>query len=80
MSVWHFALDIWRVEFQGLIVQQFAMMKIDNETSREECLIPTTGESYGGVDVFEMDEKTSLQAHRHVLFNCELEVVENFKK
>nr|XP_033514657.1 uncharacterized protein LOC104106602 [Nicotiana tomentosiformis] len=37
-------------------------------------------ESYGRVDVFELDEKTWLQAHRHVLFNCESEVVENYKK
>ncbi|KAK6789385.1 hypothetical protein RDI58_013184 [Solanum bulbocastanum] len=27
-----------------------------------------------------MDEKTLLQAHRRVLFNCESEVVENYKK
>ncbi|KAL3337469.1 hypothetical protein AABB24_029894 [Solanum stoloniferum] len=54
--------------------------EIEHETSKEECLFPSTGESYGAVDVYEMDEKTLLQAHRHVLFNCESEVVENYKK
>ncbi|XP_075095157.1 uncharacterized protein LOC142173461 [Nicotiana tabacum] len=54
--------------------------EIEHETSKEECLFPTVGESYGGVDVFELDEKTWLQAHRHVLFNCESKVVENYKK
>ncbi|XP_019257628.1 PREDICTED: uncharacterized protein LOC109235833 [Nicotiana attenuata] len=54
--------------------------EIEHEISKEECLFPTVGESYGGVDVFELDEKTRLQAHRHVLFNCESEVVENYKK
>ncbi|XP_019240998.1 PREDICTED: uncharacterized protein LOC109220987 [Nicotiana attenuata] len=54
--------------------------EIGHETSKEECLFPNSGESYGGVDVFELDEKTRLQAHRHVLFNCESEVVENYKK
>nr|XP_033513042.1 uncharacterized protein LOC108945861 [Nicotiana tomentosiformis] len=53
---------------------------IEHEISKEKCLFPTVGESYGGVDVFELDEKTRLQAHRHVLFNCESEVVENYKK
>nr|XP_009771304.1 PREDICTED: uncharacterized protein LOC104221865 [Nicotiana sylvestris] len=38
--------------------------EIEHETSKEECLFPTVGESYGGVDVFELDEKTWLQAHR----------------
>ncbi|XP_019251295.1 PREDICTED: uncharacterized protein LOC109230226 [Nicotiana attenuata] len=54
--------------------------EIEHETSKEECLFRTVGKSYGGVDVFELDEKTWLQAHRHVLFNCESEVVENYKK
>nr|XP_009797180.1 PREDICTED: uncharacterized protein LOC104243658 [Nicotiana sylvestris] len=54
--------------------------EIKHETSKEECLFPTVGELYGGVDIFEMEEKTRLQAHRHVLFNCEFEVVENYKK
>ncbi|XP_019256426.1 PREDICTED: uncharacterized protein LOC109234832 [Nicotiana attenuata] len=53
---------------------------IEHENSKEECLFPIVGESYGGVDVFELDEKTWLQAHRHVLFNYESEVVENYKK
>ncbi|XP_060182233.1 uncharacterized protein LOC132611890 [Lycium barbarum] len=53
--------------------------EIEHETSKEECLFPTVGESYGEVDVFELDEKTWLQAHRHVLFNCESDVVENYK-
>nr|XP_016512510.1 PREDICTED: uncharacterized protein LOC107829577 [Nicotiana tabacum] len=54
--------------------------EIEHETSKEECLFLNVGESYGGVDVFELDEKTRLQAHRHALFNCESEVVENYKK
>nr|XP_009786492.1 PREDICTED: uncharacterized protein LOC104234593 [Nicotiana sylvestris] len=54
--------------------------EIEHETNKEEFLFPTIGESYGGVDVFELDDKTWLQAHRHVLFNCESEVVENYKK
>ncbi|XP_049358859.1 uncharacterized protein LOC125823536 [Solanum verrucosum] len=54
--------------------------EIEHETSKEECLFPFTGESYGAVDVYEMDEKTLFQAHRHVLVNCESEVVENYKK
>ncbi|XP_016482297.1 uncharacterized protein LOC107803178 isoform X1 [Nicotiana tabacum] len=52
---------------------------IEHATSKEKCLFPTVGESYGGVDVFELDEKIWLQAHRHVLFNCDSEVVENYK-
>nr|XP_016504175.1 PREDICTED: uncharacterized protein LOC107822180 isoform X2 [Nicotiana tabacum] len=43
-------------------------------------MYPIERELYGGVDVFELDDKTWLQAHRHVLFNCESEVVENYKK
>ncbi|XP_016467837.1 uncharacterized protein LOC107790421 [Nicotiana tabacum] len=54
--------------------------EIEHETNKEESLFPTVGESYGGVDVFELDDKTWLQAHQHVLFNCESEVVENYKK
>ncbi|KAH0705893.1 hypothetical protein KY285_010421 [Solanum tuberosum] len=54
--------------------------EIEHETSKDKCLFPTIGESYGGVDVYEIDEKTLLQAHRHVLFNCESEVVESYKK
>ncbi|XP_075075406.1 uncharacterized protein LOC142162713 [Nicotiana tabacum] len=54
--------------------------EIEHETNKEESLFPTVGESYGRVDVFELDDKTWLQAHRHVLFNCESEVVENYKK
>ncbi|XP_019224668.1 PREDICTED: uncharacterized protein LOC109206305 [Nicotiana attenuata] len=54
--------------------------EIEHETSKEEYLFPTIGESYGGVDVFQLDEKTRLQAHRRVLFNCESEVVEDYEK
>nr|XP_009800440.1 PREDICTED: uncharacterized protein LOC104246330 [Nicotiana sylvestris] len=50
--------------------------EIEHETSKEECLFPTVGESYGRVDVFELDEKTWLQPHRHVLFNCEEHIAE----
>ncbi|XP_019223770.1 PREDICTED: uncharacterized protein LOC109205511 [Nicotiana attenuata] len=50
--------------------------EIEHETNKEESLFPTVGESYGRVDVFELDDKTWLQAHRHVLFNCESEVKE----
>ncbi|KAH0765493.1 hypothetical protein KY285_001364 [Solanum tuberosum] len=53
--------------------------QIEHDTNKEECLFPTVGESNGGIDVFKLDEKTWLQAHRHVLFNCESEVVENYK-
>nr|XP_033517672.1 uncharacterized protein LOC108948841 [Nicotiana tomentosiformis] len=53
--------------------------EIEYETSKEEYLFPNVGESYGGVDVFELDEKIRLQAHRYVLFNCGLEVVDNYK-
>ncbi|XP_019246468.1 PREDICTED: uncharacterized protein LOC109226124 [Nicotiana attenuata] len=42
--------------------------EIEHETNKEESLFPTVGESYGRVDVFELDDKTWLQAHRHVLF------------
>ncbi|XP_019225907.1 PREDICTED: uncharacterized protein LOC109207443 [Nicotiana attenuata] len=44
---------------------------IEHENSKEEYLFSIVGESYGGVDVFELDEKIWLQAHRHVLFNYE---------
>ncbi|KAM3200501.1 hypothetical protein P3L10_032863 [Capsicum annuum] len=54
--------------------------KIHQETSKEKCLFSNTEESYGREDVFEMDEKTLLQVQRHVLFNCDSEVVENYKK
>ncbi|XP_047268139.1 uncharacterized protein LOC124898547 [Capsicum annuum] len=54
--------------------------EIQHETSKEECLFPSTGESYGQEDVFEMDDKTLLEEHRHVLFDCDFEVVENYKK
>ncbi|KAG5600624.1 hypothetical protein H5410_031994 [Solanum commersonii] len=50
--------------------------KNENETSKDECLFPTIGDSYGVVDVYEMDEKTLLHTHRYVLLNCELEVKE----
>ncbi|XP_075112672.1 uncharacterized protein LOC142182321 [Nicotiana tabacum] len=39
--------------------------EIEHETNKEESLFPTVGESYGRVDVFELDDKTWLQAHRH---------------
>ncbi|WMV46228.1 hypothetical protein MTR67_039613 [Solanum verrucosum] len=34
--------------------------EIEHETSNDGCLFPTIGESYGGVDVYEIDEKTLL--------------------
>ncbi|XP_019229639.1 PREDICTED: uncharacterized protein LOC109210641 [Nicotiana attenuata] len=54
--------------------------EIEHEANKEESLFSTVGESYGGVDAFELDDKTWLQAHRHVLFICESEVVENYEK
>ncbi|KAK6791561.1 hypothetical protein RDI58_010642 [Solanum bulbocastanum] len=50
--------------------------EIEHETSKDGCLFPTIGEPYGGVDVNEIDEKTLLQAHRHVHFNCEEYIAE----
>ncbi|KAH0655429.1 hypothetical protein KY285_030311 [Solanum tuberosum] len=51
----------------------------ENETSKDEFHFPTIGESCGAIDVYKMDEKTLLQAHQHMLFNCESEVVESYK-
>lgn len=68
------------MEIYGLIGKNKSDVEIEHETNREGCLFPTVGEPYGQVDVFELDEKTWLQAHRHVLFNCESDVVENYKK
>ncbi|MCD7455727.1 hypothetical protein HAX54_029298, partial [Datura stramonium] len=48
--------------------------EIERQTDREGCLFPSIGERSGMIDVFGLDDKTSLQAHRHVLFNCESEV------
>ncbi|MCE5166740.1 hypothetical protein HAX54_025591, partial [Datura stramonium] len=53
--------------------------EIENQTDREGCLLPSVGEPTGMIHVFELDDKTWLQAHRYVLFNCESEVVENYK-
>ncbi|XP_060211996.1 uncharacterized protein LOC132639574 [Lycium barbarum] len=53
--------------------------EIENLTDREGCLFPSVGEPCGVIDVFDLDDKTWLQAHRHILFNCESEVVENYK-
>ncbi|XP_059292354.1 uncharacterized protein LOC132045788 [Lycium ferocissimum] len=53
--------------------------EIENPTDREGCPFPSVGEPSGMIDVFDLDDKTWLQAHRHVLFNCESEVVENYK-
>ncbi|KAH0705888.1 hypothetical protein KY289_010964 [Solanum tuberosum] len=53
--------------------------QIEHDTNKEKCLFPTIGELDGGINVFKLDEKTWLQALKHVLFNCESEVVENYK-
>ncbi|XP_033513125.1 uncharacterized protein [Nicotiana tomentosiformis] len=52
---------------------------IEHVVDRERCLFPTVGQSYGLVEVFKLDQKTWLQAHRYVLFNCESDVVSNYK-
>ena len=54
--------------------------EIEHEADKEGCLFPTIGQPYGKIEAFIMDDKTWLQAHRYVLFNCESAVVENYKK
>lgn len=54
--------------------------EIEHQTDREGCLFSFVGELTSIIDVFELDDKTWLQVHRYVLFNCESEVVENYKK
>ncbi|KAK4360411.1 hypothetical protein RND71_019363 [Anisodus tanguticus] len=50
---------------------------IEHEVDKERCLFPTVGKSDGLVQVFKLDHKTWVQAHRYVLFNCESDVVNN---
>ncbi|KAM3358714.1 hypothetical protein P3S68_021647 [Capsicum galapagoense] len=53
--------------------------EIQHETSKEECLFPSTGELYGREDVFEM--RKHCWKHIYIFFfNCISEVVENYKK
>ncbi|KAH0727895.1 hypothetical protein KY284_003760 [Solanum tuberosum] len=50
-----------------------------HEIDKEGCLFPTIGKSYGSVEVIKLDQKTWVQAHRYVLFNCESDVVDYYK-
>ncbi|KAG5573803.1 hypothetical protein H5410_063569 [Solanum commersonii] len=50
-----------------------------HEIDKEGCLFPTIGKSYGSVEVIKLDQKTWMQAHRYVLFNCESDVVDYYK-
>ena len=53
---------------------------IEHEIGRETCLFPCIGQPYGKIEAFMMDEKIWLQAHRYVIFNCDSDVIESFKK
>nr|XP_016463930.1 PREDICTED: uncharacterized protein LOC107786928 [Nicotiana tabacum] len=53
---------------------------IEHENSKEECLFPIVGEPYGGVDVFELDEKTWLQAYRHFQLEHIAEIKRSHRK
>ncbi|KAH0735547.1 hypothetical protein KY285_011254 [Solanum tuberosum] len=50
-----------------------------HEIDKEGCLFPTIGKSYGSVEVIKLDQKTWVQTHRYVLFNCESDVVDYYK-
>ncbi|XP_057454141.1 uncharacterized protein LOC130745771 [Lotus japonicus] len=54
--------------------------EIDYSFDKEGSLFPNVGNPYGKVEAFLMDDKTWVQAHRYVLFNCESNVVENYKR
>lgn len=54
--------------------------EIEHQMTQEGCLFPIIGQPYGKIEVFMMDDKTSLQVHRYVLFNCESDIVKNYKK
>ena len=54
--------------------------EIEHEVDKERCLFPTIEQPYGKIEAFMMDDKTWLQPHRYVLFNCESTVVENYKR
>ncbi|MCD7448543.1 hypothetical protein HAX54_043818, partial [Datura stramonium] len=67
------------VEIQGLIGREKVMMRLSMRLTEKGCLFPSVREPTGMIDVFELDDKTWLPAHQHVLFSCESEVVENYK-
>lgn len=53
--------------------------EIEHQMTQEGCLFPIIGQPYGKIEVFMMDHKTWLQAHRYVLFNCESDTVKNYR-
>ena len=53
---------------------------IDPERVQDSCLFPNVGQPYGSIKEFLLDEKMWIQAHRHVLFNCDYSIVESLRK
>ena len=49
-------------------------LKEHEEENRGQVFLKV-GQSYGKIDGFMLDEKTWLQAHRYVLFNCKNDLV-----
>ncbi|XLU42005.1 hypothetical protein S245_036819 [Arachis hypogaea] len=54
-------------------------MEIEHEADQEGCLFPSIGKPFGKEEAFLMDDKTWLQTHRYVLFNCASKVVEDYR-